>query len=256
VAGQVQGRRALVTGASSGIGRAIAEAFAAEGAAVAAVARRGDRLADLHAACGALPVVADLSVDGQARRAVEEAAGALGGLDVLVNNAGVALPALVADADPADWRAMLDLNVLALLAVTQAALPHLRAAGAGAAIVNMSSMSGRRVPSPTLSVYAATKHAVHAIGEGLRQELEGSGVRVTTVAPGFVDTEIFDARAAEEGGLARQYQETARRVGMAPQDVAAAVLHAVAAPPSVGTVEIALLPTSQHDSRYRTSVER
>jgi NADP-dependent 3-hydroxy acid dehydrogenase YdfG len=252
VGAPLAGRRVLVTGASSGIGRATAEALLAEGAAVAALARRADRLAELAEGHGAVPVVGDLTVEGAAATLVAEATAALGGLDALVNSAGIARPGLVADADPADWRAMVEVNVLGLLAVTQAAIPHLLACDGGASIVNISSMSGRRVPTAAGATYAATKFAVHAISEGLRQELQHLGVRVTTVAPGFVDTPIFSDQLDREVG--RRFHDLATGVGISPADVAAAIVHVLSAPDSVTTVEIAMVPTAQDDGRYRAAV--
>lgn len=249
--GQLQGRRVLVTGASSGIGRAIAVACTEAGAAVAGIARRTDRLEALREAHGIHPVTADLADPAGAAGAVGAAAEALGGIDVLVNAAGVARPGLIADADPDDWRTMLEVNVLGLLSVTQAAIPHLRTAGEGASIVNVSSMSGRRVPSPASGTYAATKFAVHAIGESLRQELQPHGIRVTTVSPGFVATGLFDGQTSP---VAERFRRLADGVGMDPAEVAAAVLHALAAPPSVTTVEIALVPTRQDDAGYASAV--
>jgi clavulanate-9-aldehyde reducatase len=246
------GRRVLVTGASSGIGEAIAIPCAQAGATVAGLARREDRLTALHADHGIHPVVGDVTDAGAMAELVRHAAALLGGLDVLVNAAGVARPGLIADADPADWRAMVDVNVLGLLHVTKAAIPHLTAAGEGASIINVSSMSGRRVPAPTGGTYAATKFAVHAISESLRQELQQTGVRVTTISPGFVSTDLFDG--LEGSPTAARYQRMVREVGIAPADVASAVVHALAAPASVTTVEIALVPTRQDDQGYAGAV--
>lgn len=239
---QLRSTRVLVTGASSGIGQAIARALAAEGASVAVLARREPLVASLADELGGVAVVGDVTDLRGARVLVDHAAAGLGGLDALVNSAGIMRPGLVAEADPQDWRDMFDTNVLGLLAVTQGAVPHLRASGCGT-IVNISSMSGRRLTGPLAGVYAATKFAVHAIGEALRLELQPDGIRVTTIAPGFVDTPIFEPLPA--GPEAEQFRDAAATLGMRPEDVAAAVVHALAAPPGVTTVEIALLPTAQ-----------
>lgn len=229
-----------MTGASSGIGAATAQALAGEGALLAVLARRQQPLVAMEREFGAIPLVGDVTEEGVAAL-VDEAAARLGGLDVLVNAAGIMRPGDIGDTGPQDWREMFEVNVLGLLAVTRAAMPHLQACGAGATIVNVSSMSGRRVPSTTAAVYAATKHAVHALSEGLREELAPHGVRVTVISPGFVNTEIFGGAAGETG---QQYRQRAAQ-GIDPRDVAAAIVHAVAAPPSVTTVEVAMVPNGQ-----------
>jgi NADP-dependent 3-hydroxy acid dehydrogenase YdfG len=242
----LDGARALVTGASSGIGAAIARALAAEGARVALLARRRDRLDVLAEELDGTAVAADVTDRGAAQAAVTEAVEALGGLNILVNSAGVALPGLIADGDPDDWRRMLEVNVLGLLHVTQAAIPALR--DARGTIVNLSSMSGRRVPTATGGVYAATKFAVHALGEALRQELGQDGVRVTTIAPGFVRSELFDA--LPDSPTAERYRDLQERLGMEADDVARAVVHVLSQPPGVETVELALVPGAQGSGGY------
>lgn len=239
----LHGRRALVTGASSGIGEATARALAADGATVACLARRSELVAELAKDIGGAPVTCDVADPDAAAAGVAEAVDALGGLDLLVNNAGMLRLGTVADGDVADWRAMLDVNVLGLLAVTQAAIPHLRAAEAGD-VVLMSSLAGRRVPGKTTTVYSATKHAVHAIATGLRRELHDSGVRVTLVAPGLVATDLITEQAAADE-IADRFQDRLHSTGVGPQDVARAVATAVAEPAWVTTVEIALAPTAQ-----------
>lgn len=252
MAAVLQGRRVLITGASSGIGAATAVACADAGAAVAGVARRADRLAALASSHGLVAVEGDVRDMAAARPLVDRAATALGGLDAVVHAAGIARPGLIADADPQDWVAMFETNVLGLLAITQAAIPHLLRSGTGASIVTISSMSGRRVPAPAGGTYSATKFAVHAISESLRQELQPKGVRVTTISPGFVNTDLFEG---QQGAVAGRYQHMTRTVGIAASDVAVAILHALAAPPGVTTVEVAMVPTTQDDSRYAADVE-
>lgn len=238
--GQLDGRKILVTGASSGIGAATARALAAEGARVAVVARRETELVDVADDIGGSAHPADLRDVAASQLVVADAADALGGLDAVVNNAGVALVGTVADGDPEDWRTMLELNVLATLTVTQAALEHLRASSHGH-VVNVSSMSGRRVPSATGGIYGASKAAVHALSEGLRREVAEDGIAVTVVAPGLVDTDLLtgvDGEAA--ASLAERLGD-----GLAPDDVAAAIVHALTRPPGVCIREIAVAATSQ-----------
>ncbi|MGL5850713.1 MAG: SDR family oxidoreductase, partial [Phycicoccus sp.] len=192
------GTVAVVTGASSGIGEATARALTGQGVTVALLARRGDRLRalahDLAAGPGAAePVEVDVTDAAAVRAAVDDVAERHGRLDVLVNNAGIALSTLAVDADLADWHTMVDVNLGGVLNSTHAALGHLvrTAAEHGVAdVVTVSSASGRRVPTPESNVYAATKHAVCAFSEALRQELGPQRVRVGLVEPGFVVTEM------------------------------------------------------------------
>lgn len=240
--GALEGRRVLVTGASSGIGAATVRACAQAGARVACLARRTDLLATLADEVGGAAVTADVSDEASARAGVESAAAQLGGLDAVVNNAGVMLLGTVAGGRPADWKRMLDVNVFGLLVVTHAAVAHLRKAGRGD-VVNVSSMSGRRVPNAAAGVYAATKHAVHAITEGLRRELHPEGIRATMVSPGIVKTDI-GAGGADTEALAR-INRLQDELGLAPADVARQITWILAAPPHVAVHEVALLPTGQ-----------
>ena len=228
------GTVALVTGASSGIGAATARALAAEGAAVALLARRADRLgelkAEIEAAGGtALTTVADVTDAGQVAAAVAAAVGELGRLDMLVNNAGLLRMGEAAGAPLKDWDDLVSVNVSGVLYATHAALPHLIAAAAGgprrvADIVTVSSTGGR-VARPGTAVYSLTKFGVNAFSEGIRQELIGKRVRVGLVEPGTVATEITESLPAQ----ARQAQaeRTAGMVKLAPQDIADAVLYMV-----------------------------
>lgn len=225
---------ALVTGASSGIGRATARRLAAEGAAVAIAARRQDRLEELageiQASGGrALPIEADLTDREQAGNVVERTVGELGRLDTVVNNAGVMLlgPALGTPVE--DWDAMIQLNVQAQLHVTHAALPHLVAAAAGgprrvADLVTISSTAGR-VARPGAGVYALTKFGVTAFSESLRQELIGQRVRVSVVEPGTVDTELVTHNRDEVRAAAER--QTAAIEPLHPGDIADAVAYIV-----------------------------
>jgi NADP-dependent 3-hydroxy acid dehydrogenase YdfG len=240
----LDGRRVLVTGASSGIGAATARAAVAAGARVALVARSAERLAALADELGpvVVPLTCDITDDAAAEATVDRAARELGGLDALVNAAGLFTMGPVADTDPAAWRAMFDVNVLGLLTLTRAAVPHLRA-GTAPAVVNISSMSGRRVPQPDSGVYAATKFAVHALGEALRLQLREDRIRVSTVAPGLVDTPITDDWPDDEP--ARAFRERLASDGLAPSAVADAVVHVLATPAGVTVVEYALMSIRQ-----------
>src|SRR5918999_4648840 len=184
------GKVAAITGASSGIGEATAFALSAAGATVALGARRRDRLDELAAKlqrpCSVHEV--DVSDEGQARGFIEAAHGEHGGLHVLVNNAGVMLLGPVDGAPTSEWRQMLEVNLWGLLICTHAALPLIAQSGGGD-IVNVSSVAGRRAEAGG-AVYNMTKFGVHAFSEALRPEALHAGIRVTTVAPGFVETEL------------------------------------------------------------------
>ena len=239
--GDVEGRRVLVTGASSGIGAATARALAGAGASVALLARRRERLDDLAAEIGGLAVPADVVDVDAVGDAVERAAAGMGGLDGVVNAAGVVFPGLVADTDPAGWRTMVEVNLLGVLHVTRACIPHLRRAGRGD-VVNLSSMSGRRVGSTEMAVYAATKAGVHTLSEGLRRELAPDRVRVSVVAPGVVDTSLFDERSDPTSDRLRAVAED---VGLDAAVVADTIVRIVSAPADVVHVEVAMLSIDQ-----------
>jgi NADP-dependent 3-hydroxy acid dehydrogenase YdfG len=239
---RLTGRRFLVTGASSGIGRAIAVALAEAGARVACAARRLDVIETLAADIGAIAVECDVTDPGVARAAVDAAADAFGGLDGVVNNAGIMLLGTVADGPVEGWKAMFDANVLGVLYVTHAAIPHLRMSGGGD-IVNVSSIAGRRVAGPERGVYAATKHAVHALSEGLRQELHSDGIRVLVVSPGIVRTAL--GRGMPDSAHEARFRKAQDEFGLDPCVVAGRVVDAVALPRDAMVHEICLMPTVQ-----------
>ena len=189
---------AVVTGASSGIGEAAALALAAEGARVALVARRSDRLEDLArriAPTGPEPIVipADLTDPAQAPRVMDEVIATAGRIDILVNNAGVMLLGPISGAPVEEWERMIDINVRALLHCAHAGLPHLLEAAENgprnvADMVNISSVAGRAVNSGS-GVYNLTKHGVGAFSESLRQEVTRRHLRIGLIEPGAVATE-------------------------------------------------------------------
>lgn len=228
------GTVALVTGASSGIGAATARALAAQGAAVALLARRADRLRDLAAeieATGgaALAVPADVTDAEQVGSAVTTVIDKLGRLDTLVNNAGLMRTGDAADAPLKDWDDLVTVNIQGVLYATHAAVTHLIAAAADsprgvADIVTISSTAGR-VARPNTAVYSLTKFGVNAFSEGIRQELLGKRVRVGIVEPGTVATEIFGHLPAEAQEAFNQ--RTAGMVKLRPDDIADAVVYMV-----------------------------
>ena len=245
MAGPLQGRVAAITGASSGIGEATALALAEAGASVALAARRGDRLAAIasRVEVPSLAVEADITDEQQARGFVQRAHDELGGLHILVNNAGVMLLGPVAGADTEEWRRMVSVNLLGLLYCTHAALPLIEQSGGGD-IVNVSSVAGRRADAGG-AVYNMTKFGVHAFSEALRQEALHVGIRVTTVAPGFVETEL---QGHNRDPLVQQALSRSReRIGevLSPSDIADAIVHAVSRPRHVCINEIVVRPTMQ-----------
>ncbi|MFW2332429.1 SDR family oxidoreductase [Ilumatobacter sp.] len=242
--GELAGRRVLVTGASSGIGAAIADAVVEAGGQVALVARSADAIARQAARLGEAAVAAPADVADPDALAVtiREAADRMGGLDAVVCSAGIVRPGGIADSAPSDWQAMFDVNVLGVLNTVHGSLDDLLLAEPSDVIV-ISSMSGRRRTSVALGFYAATKHAVHVLADSLREELTPDGVRVTLISPGFVDTPIFDRVADDE--TRAQYQQAVASQGLAPAAVAAQVVNALSQPPGVNLVEIAMLSADQ-----------
>ena len=244
---RLAGKVALVTGASSGIGEATALALAAEGAAVAIGARRVDRidaLADKISADGGRALTLDLDVtqEQQAHDAVGRTRADLGGLDIVVNNAGVMLLGPILDADTSDWRRMIETNVLGLMYVTSAALPRLVEQGSGD-IVQVSSVAGRLAREGS-GVYNASKWAVNAFSESLRQEVTARGVRVTLVEPGAVATELSDHITHAESKQRVKERVTKMRP-LESSDIAAGVVYVVTQPPHVSVNEVLIRPTDQ-----------
>jgi len=244
---KLDGKVAVVTGASSGIGEATVRALAAEGAAVVAGARRKERLDGLveevtNGGGRAIAVECDVTDEEQAhylvRRAVEE----FGSLDILVNNAGVMLLSTVGKGLSDQWRQMFEVNVMGLLYATDAAIGVMKEQGSGH-LVNISSVAGRKVTRTSNGVYAGTKFAVNAISEGLRQELLADNIRVTVVEPGAVATELPDHITDEDareslGGLLKLDRLQA-------PDIADAIVYAVTQPERVSVNEILIRPTQQ-----------
>jgi NADP-dependent 3-hydroxy acid dehydrogenase YdfG len=243
----IEGKVALVTGASSGIGEATAQALSDAGAKVALVARRKDRidaLSDRIRSGGgtAVSIAADITEEATANDAVRRANEELGGLDFLVNNAGVMLLGPVAGADTGHWRRMIDVNLLGLLYCTHAALPIMGEAGGGH-VVNVSSVAGR-IASLGSAVYNMTKWGVVGFSEGLRQEVLHANVRVTVIEPGFVETELQGHN--EHPLVVEEIEKMRDRIEpLQSGDVANAVLYAVGQPQHVSINEVLVRPTKQ-----------
>jgi short-subunit dehydrogenase len=193
--GMFTGRNAIVTGASSGIGRDLATMLASQGANVALVARRAQLLRDLadqltEFGVEALPIVCDVTDQAQVNRAVAEACDEFGTVDIAVNNAGVLIPSLFSEASVEDLHRMMDVNFFGAVHMTRSVLPIMQDSGLGN-IVNIASIAGRR-GGATLSGYSASKFALIGFTESLRVELFGSGVTASLVVPASVDTEMLD----------------------------------------------------------------
>lgn len=248
MAGPLAGKVALVTGASSGIGEAVARALAAAGASVGLGARRAERLEalaqEIRAAGGvALPCTVDVTSRDQVEHFAAHVRSAFGRIDILVNNAGVMPLSPVAELRVEEWELMVDVNLKGVLYGIAAVLPTMLEQGAGH-IVNIGSVAGRR-PFPGGSVYSATKFAVRSLTAGLQLELSAhKGIRVTDIQPGVVETELLDhiSDPAIRSRFDEAWEGKRRLLG---EDVAAAVLYAVAAPDRVNVNEILIRPTDQ-----------
>jgi len=262
------GKTAVVTGASSGIGRAIAERLGKAGAYVFLSGRTRAAMEESRAAIEAGGGRAAISVGDvrdvqQVRALVDTALRDSGRLDVMVNNAGVSYPQSIVDGDPEEWRTMLDTNVLSLLVGCQAAVRAMRACKAQGHIVNVSSIAALR---PDSGVYGATKHAVNCISATLRRELEEDSIRVVNVMPGAIATNFarnFDPAVlagmvgatgidveVKKGeripdAVLDKLQPMMRQLLGSPESVAEAVLYAVTQPIDVNVAEIVVRPPKQ-----------
>jgi NADP-dependent 3-hydroxy acid dehydrogenase YdfG len=243
----LDGKVALVTGASSGIGEATAVALAEAGAAVAIGARRKDRLDALSerlrgTGVRVLQLDLDVTDESACAEAVRRTRAELGGLDVLVNNAGVMLLGRIVGADPEDWRRMLSTNVLGLMYMTHAAIEGMVEQGSGD-IGNISSVAGRTARLGA-GVYNASKWAVNAFSESLRQEVTGRGVRISLVEPGAVATELREHITQPEAKAEADRHATSIRA-LQSDDIARAILYVVTQPPHVAINEVLVRPTDQ-----------
>ncbi len=243
LAGQV----ALVTGASSGIGEATAKMLAGKGMKVTAVARRQDRLQQLaqQAAGGAgevWPRAGDVSDEAVVNQIVAETEKRWGRLDVLVADAGVMLLGPILDANTEEWRPMVNVNLLGLMYCVHAVLPMMTRQKSGH-IITLSSVAGR-VARANNGVYAATKFGVRAFSESLRQESGKSNIRVTTIEPGVVATELIEHIGNPEA-KERAQQYAGSMETLKSEDIARAIIYALSQPPYADVNEILIRPTEQ-----------
>lgn len=244
--GEFAGKVVLISGASSGIGKATARQYAQAGASVALVARRIDLLQEIveqiHAEGGSASAFgADVADEQQAVAAVTRAQQAFGCIDILVNNAGIIRPGPVATADSQGWRDTFDVNLLAPMYLSQAVLPAMQARGDGH-IVMISSNAARIAPSAGNAAYAVSKSGLNVLSAALRKEVAAAGVRVTVIDPGTTATDIADS--IPEEALRQQMDQHLHREGvMEADDIAAAILYATGQPKRVNVDEIWLTPT-------------
>jgi NADP-dependent 3-hydroxy acid dehydrogenase YdfG len=247
MAAKLLDRVVIVTGASSGIGEATAIALASEGAKVVAVARRSNRLEALAEQIrdqgGTLhPLTADVADEAQIRDVIAKTQDQFGRIDSLINNAGVMLLGPIDGADTEDWRRMIDVNLLGLMYATHAALPIMKSQQTGH-IINVSSVAGRVVSSYG-AVYCATKFAVGAFSESLRQQVCKDNIRVTIVEPGVVATELVQhITHADTKSMAEEFYGSMKTLDS--EDIASAIVYALTQPAHVCVNELLVRPTAQ-----------
>ena len=232
----------VITGASSGIGEAIARRLADEGHPLLLLARRIDRLEALdipNAMCEKVDVTDKASFDAAIAKAEIE----FGPADCIVNNAGAMLLSDLNSQDPAEWKTMFDVNVIGLMNGMQAVLSPMITRKSGT-IINISSIAGRKT-FPNHAAYCGTKFAVHAISENVREEVAESNVRVTTIAPGAVETELLSHTTSDT--IKEGYGDWKESMGgvLAADDIARAVSYAYQQPQDVCIREIVIAPTRQ-----------
>ena len=241
-------RVVIVTGASSGIGRATARLLAQQGATVVLAARRQERLDELKSEIegdggAALAVPTDVTDRNAVKALAEATIDAYGRIDVLVNNAGVMPLTFLHNMRTDDWYQTIDVNLYGVMHAVEAVLPTMMEQESGH-VVNVSSTAGRRV-YPGGAVYSATKYAVRALSEGMRQELGPKyGIRVTCIEPGAVATELTDAIGDQEvkKGMEKMF---ASLTPLDAQRIAEAIAYTVEAPQAATVAELLVLPTDQ-----------
>lgn len=244
----LRGKTILITGASSGIGAACAEAFATHGARLLLCARRVDRLAEVadrihsNGSVDLYTFAVDVRNAAEVEQAMRDLPSEWRSVDVLVNNAGLARGfGKLHEGEQSDWDEMIDTNVKGLLYVTRAVTPGMVERGHGH-IIQVGSIAGHAV-YPGGAVYCASKYAVNAISQGLKMDLHGTGVRVSTVDPGMVQTEFSFVRFHGDG--ARAEAVYAGMIPLSAEDIADAVVFCATRPPHVNINQIIMMPTDQ-----------
>lgn len=242
----ITGKVIVITGASSGMGEATARGLAAKGAKVVLGARRLERLTalvkDIEAAGGeAIAVATDVTRLEDVQALVDAAHRTFGRVDVIFNNAGLMPLSPLESLRIGEWNQMIDVNMKGTLYGIAAALPYMKAQKFGH-VINVSSVYGHKVVA-TGAVYCATKYAVRAISEGFRQEVKDYNIRVTTISPGAVNTEL--TQHITEPGLAESVQDTVKQIGVPASTMANMVAFAISQPDDVDVNEILFRPTIQ-----------
>jgi len=240
----IENKVVVITGASSGLGEAAARLLAKEGAKLVLGARRLDRLQALASelSLGKDAILqTDVTDVGQVRRLVDHAVKTHGRLDVIINNAGLMPHSPLERGKVEDWDRMIDVNIKGVLYGIAAALPQMKTQKSGH-IINVSSVAGHKV-GPGGAVYAATKHAVRVISEGLRQEVKPYNIRTTIISPGAVATELPDS--VTEADVAQGVRALYDRVAIPADSFARTVVFAMSQPDEVDINEILFRPTAQ-----------
>ena len=242
----IEGKVAVITGASSGIGEATARLLAERGAAVVLGARRAERLDKLAQEIRdrgghAIPCPTDVTRPEDLQRLAGRAVAEFGRLDVLVSNAGISKIGPMSDLDVDGWSAMIDVNLRGVLHGIAAALPVFRRQGRGHFVTTVSTAGLKIVP--TMAVYAATKNAVRTVMEGLRQESTDGVVRTTSISPGFVDTELDSS--IDDAAVRERIRRNMSDFGLPPAAVARAIAFAVEQPDGVEIGDIVIRATVQ-----------
>ena len=242
----IQGKVVVITGASSGLGEATAKLLSAQGATVAVGARRADRLKALANEISdnggkALAIATDVTNRDQVKALVEQAVERFGRVDVMINNAGLMPQAPLERLKVDEWDRMIDVNIKGVLYGIAAALPHMQRQKAGH-FINVSSVAGHRI-GPGFAVYAATKHAVRALSEGLRQEVKPYNIRTTVISPGAVATELPAGISDTE--TAERVRTFYSQVAVPADSFARVVAFAMSQPENVDINEILYRPTRQ-----------
>jgi NADP-dependent 3-hydroxy acid dehydrogenase YdfG len=242
----IEGKIIVITGASSGLGEATARLLSVEGATVVLAARRADRIKELadeleRQGGKALAVTTDVTDCQQVKALVDKAVKTYGQIDVMLNNAGLMPLAPLEDLKVDEWDQMIDVNIKGMLYGIAAALPHMKQQKSGH-FINVSSVYGHKL-GPDATVYCATKHAVRALSEGLRQEVKPYNIRTTVISPGAVVTELLEHISDKK--IQSETKDFVEKIAVPAETFARMVAFAINEPDDVDVNEILFRPTAQ-----------